>query len=186
MTLQGRTRRRGGGRAPLCGTDTRLRRFPGFWLRVGVTRWKTGALSEAEGDASLGGIVGRHFHFHAVADDELDEAFAHFARDVGEHDEFIGEFDAELSACEDLHDGALDLDGSFRIVVHLAGSAQGWAAAGRGVRGSGRTAGGVFSFGGHAIVWKGVAFAGNVPAQAVYSRAGNPVDGVGSIAEGTG
>ena len=108
--------------------------------------------SEAEGDASLGGIVGRHFHFHAVADDEFDEAFAHFARDVGEHDELIGEFDTELGASEDLHDGALDLDGSFRIVVDLTGSAQGRAVAGGGVRGSGRTAGGIFSFGGHAIV----------------------------------
>jgi hypothetical protein len=54
------------------------------------------------------------------------------------------------------------------------------------VRGSGRTAGGIFSFGGHAIVWKSVPFAGKVPAQAVYSRVGNPVDGVGSIAEMAG
>ncbi len=151
-----------------------------------MTRRKIGNWSEAEGDASLGGIVGRHFHFHAVADDEFDEAFAHFARDVGEHDELIGEFDAELGACEDLHDGALDLDGSFRIVVDLAWSAQGWAAAGRGVRWSGGTAGGIFSFGGHAIVWKRVPFAGKVPAQAVYSRAGNPVDGAGGIAEMAG
>lgn len=154
--------------------------------RVGLGRRKRRDWSEAEGDASLGGVVGRHFHFHAVADDEFDEALAHFARDVGEHDEFVGEFDAELGTCEDLHDGALDLDGSFRIVVDLAGSAQGGAAAGGGMRGSGGTAGGIFSFGGHAIVLKGLPFAGKISAQAVYSRVGNPVDGGDSIGEVAG
>lgn len=34
--------------------------------------------TQAEDDASFGEVVGRHFHFHTIAYDQSDEAFAHF------------------------------------------------------------------------------------------------------------
>ena len=58
-------------------------------------------LSEAENDAGLGEIVGRHFHFHLVADHEPDEALTHFPGDVGEHLMAACEFHPEHSSRED-------------------------------------------------------------------------------------
>jgi len=42
-------------------------------------------LSETVDDARLLRVVGRHFQFHAVADDETDEPFPHFPGNVGQN-----------------------------------------------------------------------------------------------------
>ena len=79
----------------------------------------------------FGRVVGRHFHFHAVADDEADEAFPHFAGDVGEDDLFVdGQLDLEHGAGQHLHDGAVHFDFAFGIDFLRWGTAE---AAGIGV-----------------------------------------------------
>jgi hypothetical protein len=46
-------------------------------------------------DASLVQIVLRHLHFHAVADGEADEAFAHLAGNGRQHLMLVVQFDAK-------------------------------------------------------------------------------------------
>src|SRR5206468_4100884 len=46
-------------------------------------------------DARLVQIVRRHLDLHAVARRQTDETLAHFARDMGEHEVLVGEFDTE-------------------------------------------------------------------------------------------
>jgi hypothetical protein len=75
--------------------------------------------SEAVDDAGFVGVVGGHFDFDAVAYDEADEAFAHFAGDVGEDFVGIREFDPEHGACENRGDGAFQLDGGFLVLGHF-------------------------------------------------------------------
>ena len=49
-------------------------------------------------DPRLVEVVRGHFHFHAVADDEADKTFAHFAGDGGEDLVLVVEFDPEHRA----------------------------------------------------------------------------------------
>jgi hypothetical protein len=78
-----------------------------------------GRASEAIDDARFVGVVGRHFDFDAVTDDEADEAFAHFAGDVGEDFVRVGKFDAEHGAGENGGYGTLEFDGGFLIDLDI-------------------------------------------------------------------
>lgn len=73
-------------------------------------------LANAEGDTSLGHIVGRYFDAYLVTYDEADEAFAHFARDVGKEFVTVGNLDAEHGTCENGGDDAFHFDFAFAIV----------------------------------------------------------------------
>ncbi len=68
---------------------------------------------EAIDDASLFRVVRRHFQFHAVTGDEPDETLAHLARDVGEHEVTVFQFDPEHGAGKDGVNGAFEFYGFF-------------------------------------------------------------------------
>ena len=59
------------------------------------------SLAGAENDATLGEVVGGHFHLDLVADVEADEILPHFAGDVGQNFVPVGELDTEGSAFHD-------------------------------------------------------------------------------------
>ena len=61
-------------------------------------------------DARLREIVGRHLQLHAVARGEADEALAHAARDVCEHEVLIGQLYAEHGSGEDRSNSSLDFN----------------------------------------------------------------------------
>ena len=70
---------------------------------------------EPVNDPRLGGIVGRHFHFHTVANCQADKTFAHFARNVREHEMVVRQRDPEHRPWQDAHNGAFEADCFFRI-----------------------------------------------------------------------
>ena len=70
-------------------------------------------LFQPPSDARLVQIVGRHFHFDAVADGEAHPAFAHFAADGGEDEMLVVQLDAEHRAGQDGLDAAFDFDVFF-------------------------------------------------------------------------
>jgi len=64
-------------------------------------------------DAGLVQIVGRHFHFHAVADGVAQKAFTNPAGNGGQHEMLVVELDAAGGAGQDDFDGAFHRDGLF-------------------------------------------------------------------------
>ena len=64
-------------------------------------------------DACLVHVVGRHLHLHTVPGGQADEAFTHLARDMGEDEMLIREFDTEHRARKHVHNPSLDLDVFF-------------------------------------------------------------------------
>jgi hypothetical protein len=70
-------------------------------------------LPEPPGDARLVQIVGRHFHFHAVADGQAHPAFAHFAADGREDEMLVVQFDAEHRAGQHGRDATFDFNVFF-------------------------------------------------------------------------
>lgn len=49
-------------------------------------------LTNTEGNARLGGVIGRHFHTDFVTYYKPDKAFAHFTRDMGQYFVSIRQF----------------------------------------------------------------------------------------------
>src|SRR6266496_1900059 len=74
---------------------------------------RTAPLFQTPGDPRLGQVVGRHLHFHAVADGQAHPALAHLATDGGEHEVFVVEFDSEHRAREHGLNAALDFNVFF-------------------------------------------------------------------------
>jgi len=72
-------------------------------------------MSESINDASFGGVVGRHLHFHPVPDCKANESLAHPSRDVRENKMVIRERDAKHRSGEHRLDGALNFNCLFRI-----------------------------------------------------------------------
>ena len=70
-------------------------------------------LSQPPGDARLVQVVGRHFHFHAVADGQAHPAFAHLATDGRQDNVLVVQFDAEHRAGQNRLDTAFDFDVFF-------------------------------------------------------------------------
>jgi hypothetical protein len=70
-------------------------------------------LCEPINDASLVDIVRRHFESHAVANREPNKTFAHFSRNMREHEMFVRERDTKHCARKNGQDCPLDLDSFF-------------------------------------------------------------------------
>lgn len=85
----------------------------------GLRVWgrKRGCVSASEtiNDAGLVRVVRGHLDFDAVTDDEADEAFAHFAGNMGEHFVGVREFYPEHGASQNGGDGAFEFDGGFLV-----------------------------------------------------------------------
>ena len=77
------------------------------------------AMSESINDASFGGVVGRHLHSHSITDCKPNESLAHLSGDVRKDEVIVRKCDAKHGPWKHHHDGALQLDGFFRI--HAAG-----------------------------------------------------------------
>ncbi len=58
-------------------------------------------------------VVGGDFDHDAIAGNDADEVFSHFAGDVGHHLMTVFQFDAELSICKCFDDIAFDLNRFF-------------------------------------------------------------------------
>jgi len=72
-------------------------------------------MSESINNTSFGGVVGRHLHFHPVADCKANESLAHPSRDVCENKMVIRECDAKHRSGKHRLDGTLNFNGLFRI-----------------------------------------------------------------------
>ena len=72
-------------------------------------------MSESINDASLGGVVGRHLHFHPVPDCKANETFAHLSRNVRENEMLVRKRDAKHGPREHGHDRPLQFDGFVRV-----------------------------------------------------------------------
>jgi len=66
--------------------------------------------TQSENDAGFGGVVGGHFHFYLIANDESDEAFTHFSGNMGEHLVAAGKGYFEHRAGKHRCDDAIDLN----------------------------------------------------------------------------
>ena len=74
-----------------------------------AARWAR-PLAETECDAGFVLVVGGHLHFDAVANDESNEAFAHFTGDVSEDFVPVLELDFEHGAGKNVGDRAFHFD----------------------------------------------------------------------------
>jgi len=72
-------------------------------------------MSESINNTSFGGVVGRHLHFHPVADCKTNESLAHPSRDVCENNMVIRQRDAKHRSGKHRLDRALNFNGLFRI-----------------------------------------------------------------------
>jgi hypothetical protein len=70
-------------------------------------------LCESINDASLVDIVRRHLQFHTVANRKANKTFAHFSRNMGEHEVFVRQRDAKHCAWKNGQDCPFDLDSFF-------------------------------------------------------------------------
>jgi len=73
------------------------------------------AISEPINDARLGCIVGRHLHFYSITNRQSDETLAHLPGDMRENEMVIGKRNSKHGSRKHSHDGALNLNGLFRI-----------------------------------------------------------------------
>src|SRR6516164_10111497 len=82
---------------------------------------------QAPNDARFVQIVGRHFHFDAVANGESNPAFAHFAADGRQNEVLVVELDAEHGARQDGLDDSFDFDWRFfHRAAWTAAISSGW------------------------------------------------------------
>ena len=99
-----------------------LRRAFAF-RRRGGSKKNLVAMSESIHDARPGGVVGRHLHFHPVANREANKTLAHLAGDMRENEMVVRKGDAKHGSRKHRCDGALYCNGFFRIYyVHLRGA----------------------------------------------------------------
>ena len=70
-------------------------------------------LAEPVNDSRFFYIVRRHLQPDAVAHGQADKTFAHFSRDVCEHEVFVSESDAKHCSGQHGGNGALELDRFF-------------------------------------------------------------------------
>jgi hypothetical protein len=70
-------------------------------------------LCEPINDASLVDIVRRHFEFHAVTNRKANKTFAHFPRNMREHEVFVRQRDAKHCAWKNGQDCPFHLDSFF-------------------------------------------------------------------------
>ena len=70
-------------------------------------------MSKSINDPRLGGVVRRHLHLHSVANGKANKAFAHFARDMREHEIVIRQRNSKHRSGQHVHDRAFNLDRFF-------------------------------------------------------------------------
>jgi hypothetical protein len=70
-----------------------------------------------EDDASLGQIVGRHFHLHFISSGDPDEVLPHFAADVRKDFVSVLKFHTVHGGGQNLINGSVDLN---KILVFLS------------------------------------------------------------------
>ena len=87
--------------------------WSGFAFRGEVVAKNFIFLCEPINDTRLVDVVRRHFEFHTVANGEADKAFAHFSRNVGEHEMFVCQRDAKHCAGKNGHDYPFHFDSFF-------------------------------------------------------------------------
>jgi hypothetical protein len=75
-------------------------------------------MSEPVNNPGFGGIVGRHLHPHAIAHRQANEPFAHFARNMREHEMLVRERDSKHRSGQHARDRSLQLDRLFRVRHH--------------------------------------------------------------------
>ncbi len=83
---------------------------------VGLLPLKS-SLAEPVDDSGFVDVVRGHLKLHAVAGGKANEAFAHFARDMGENGVIVRELDAEHGASQDGSDLPFQFDSFFRIHI---------------------------------------------------------------------
>lgn len=66
-------------------------------------------------DAGFVRVVGRHLELHFVTGDKTDETLAHLARDVGEDEVTVFQFDPKHGAGQDGVNGAFEFYGFFLL-----------------------------------------------------------------------
>lgn len=83
--------------------------------RLGGSNKNLVAISKSINDSRFGGVVRRHFHFHSITDCKPNETFAHLSGNVRQNHALIRKRDAKHCSWEHHRDGALQLNGFFRI-----------------------------------------------------------------------
>src|SRR5262249_46357232 len=78
---------------------------------------------EPVNNASFGGIVRRHLHFHPVANCKPNKAFAHLPGNVGKNEMIVSERDAKHRSGKHRHDDALQFNRLIRIHAWSLGTA---------------------------------------------------------------
>jgi hypothetical protein len=87
------------------------RRKHKFWGNGKIlSKWRENPLSQPIHNPALVKVVRGHFQLHPVAIGEADEAFAHFARDMGENLVLIGQLHPEHGPGENGDDFAFGFD----------------------------------------------------------------------------
>jgi len=86
------------------------------WQPVADAANQKSRLTEAEDDAGLGEVVGRHFHLHTVANNESDEALAHLSRYVRQNLVTTRELYPEHRACQNRRNFSFHLYRFFFVV----------------------------------------------------------------------
>src|SRR5438045_2960117 len=76
-------------------------------------------MSDSINDTSFGGVIGRHLHFHPVANREADETLPHLSGNVCENEMIVREGNAKHGSGKHRHDGALQLNGFFRVHISM-------------------------------------------------------------------
>jgi hypothetical protein len=73
------------------------------------------AMSESINDARLGGVVGRHLHFHSITNCKPNETLTHLPGNMRENKMIVRERDAEHGSGKHCSNDAFQLNGLFRI-----------------------------------------------------------------------
>lgn len=72
-----------------------------------------------ENNARFGQVIGRHFHFDLIPNDQSNETFAHLSGDVGKHLMSAGKFNPEHRTGKHGGDFTFDFDSLFFIILLL-------------------------------------------------------------------
>ena len=93
---------------------------PAFALgRRGGSKKNLVAISESINDASFGGVIGRHLHFHSVPNREANETLPHLSGNMRENEMIVRKRDAKHGSGKHRHNGAFQLNGFFRIHISI-------------------------------------------------------------------
>ncbi len=92
--------------------------FTDFFYRRAYFHLSRSPLIKAEGDASLGQIVGRHLYPNLIARKNLDVVHPHLPRNMAQNNMTILEFDPKHCVREGFKNGPYNLDYFLCISTH--------------------------------------------------------------------